>query len=123
MVDKDLTHLHPLLEPLCRQFLVQCTSNNLVVRITETWRDPTREDALHAQGITAATGLTCKHCFMLNHKPASKAFDFIILSKDGGVINDGTDEHYSLAGSIGKKLGLFWGGDFHHPDYDHFEIA
>lgn len=121
--DKELAHLHPDLEPKCREFMRQCTAANLKILITETWRDPKREDQLHAQGITRATGQNCKHCFTISGKPASKAFDFIILDDNNRIVVDGTDSRYTLAGEIAKKLGLIWGGNFSHPDYDHIEIA
>lgn len=94
------------------------------MRITETWRDPKREDELHAQGVTKSTGATCKHCFMLNGKPASKAFDFVLFDEDGNRITDGTDDWYADAGAIATELGMLWGGDFVHaePDYDHIEM-
>jgi len=119
MTSKDLSLLNPRLHILCIEFLSKVP--NAIV--TETWRDPAREDQLHAQGITPATGKTCKHCCLDDEgKPASKAFDFLLLDK-GKIISDGTDPRYSEAGQIGKALGLTWGGDFHKPDYDHFEIA
>lgn len=123
MPDRNLNDLHPDIKPLCEQFLQDCKSHGLDVIITETFRDPTREDDLHAKGITRATGFTCKHCFMLNHKPASKAFDFAILDENNRLVTDGEDERYQLAGVLGKKIGLHYGGDFSHPDWDHFEIA
>lgn len=122
-MDRNLEDLHPNLEPLCRQFEAQCALALLKVIVTETWRSPDREDKLHLQGITLATGETCKHCFTLNGTPASKAFDFAILDEDNRIVQDGRDERYSLAGEIAERLGLMWGGRFHHPDYDHCEIA
>lgn len=117
--DRSLENLHPLMEPLAREFLRQMPE----AFITETWRDPHKEDELHAKGKTPATGKTCKHCFTIGSLPASKAFDFLIKDVDGRIIEDGTNEVYSLAGAIGKKLGMIWGGLWeHHPDYDHMEI-
>lgn len=123
MVDKSLDHLHPDLRPLCQEWLVNTTMAKLKAIITETWRDPAREDALHAQGITHATESNCKHCFELNGNPASKAFDFLLIDEENRIISDGTDDRYTLAGQIAKDLGMTWGGDFTHPDYDHVEIA
>jgi peptidoglycan L-alanyl-D-glutamate endopeptidase CwlK len=123
MTDKNLNDLHPNLEPLCKQFLEECKEKGLKVVITETWRSPAREDQLHAQGITKATGLTCKHCFEIDGKPASKAFDFILFDENNRIINDGADDCYSLAGHIAEGLGLHWGGRFSRPDWDHVEIA
>lgn len=123
MTDRNLDDLHPSLEPLCKQFLAECTADGLKAIITETWREPAREDQLHAQGITKATGKTCKHCFTINGIPASKAFDFSLLDENNRIISDGTDERYSMAGLIATKLGMVWGGHFRTiPDYCHIEI-
>jgi peptidoglycan L-alanyl-D-glutamate endopeptidase CwlK len=122
MTDRSLDDLHPQLRPLCVNFLAECKTEGLNVIVTETWRDPAREDALHAEGVTAATGATTKHSFMLNGRPASKAFDYAVLDEDNRMVQDGTDERYSLTGLIAGKLGLIWGGHFSHPDYDHCEI-
>ena len=123
MLDRNLEDLHPNIGPLCKNFLAECEAEGLKVIITETWRDPAREDQLHTQGITRATGLACKHCFTINGKPASKAFDFAVIDGDGSMVQDGKDDRYTRAGHIAYKLGLVWGGFFSHPDYDHCEIA
>lgn len=122
-IDRNLSDLHPLLQPLCERFLAECKTDGLNVIIVETFRDPSREDQLHAQGITKATGKTCKHCFTINGAPASKAFDFALLDENNRMIADGTDERYSMAGLIATKLGMVWGGNFSTvKDYDHVEI-
>lgn len=123
MIDKSLSDLHPKFQPLAQRFLELYRATGRRIEVTETWRDPKREDRLHAQGITKATGLTCKHCFVLDGIPASKAFDFLLYDTDGTVIQDGEDGWYADAGDIAKSLGLTWGGDFSHPDYDHIEIS
>lgn len=118
-IDRDLADLHPLLEPLARDFFRQMPN----AFPTETWRDPHREDQLHAEGKTPATGKTCKHCFCIGSLPASKAFDFLIKDLDGRIISDGTDAAYTAAGALIEQLGMVWGGRFPTPDYDHAEIA
>lgn len=123
MADRNVEDLHPLIKPLCEQFLRGCKAEGLNVIITETWRDPAREDQLHSQGITAATGKTCKHCFTINNAPASKAFDFAVIDENNRMVQDGEDERYAMAGVIAANMGLIWGGHFHKPDYDHCEIA
>lgn len=122
MTDSLISDLDPRLQGPCQQFLAEYRALSRKIEITETWRDPKREDALHAQGITKATGLTCKHCIMANGKPASQAFDFALYDEDGAYIADGTDGWYADAGDIAKELGLKWGGDFTNPDYDHVEM-
>lgn len=121
-IDKSLDDLHPIFKPLAQRCLELYRATKRKIEITETWRDPAREDQLHAQGITVATGKTCKHCFMVGDMPASKAFDFALYDEDGNYIKDGTDGWYADFGDIAMSLGLIWGGNFTHPDYDHIEI-
>ena len=123
MTDKNLDDLHPLLKPLAIQFFQKCKEYDLDAFPTETFRDPAREDMLHAQGITPATSETCKHCFEIDGKPASKAFDFLIKDANGQIIDKGTDSAYHLAGQIAEGLGMTWGGRFRTPDFDHVEIT
>lgn len=122
MIDKSLDDLHPKFKPLALRFLELYRLTGRRIEVTETWRDPAREDELHAKGITPATGKTCKHCFMVGADPASKALDFALYDEDNQYIKDGADVWYDDAGAIAKSLGLKWGGDFSHPDPDHIEI-
>lgn len=124
MTDHNLDDLDPVLKPLTLQWLAKCQLYGLDVKITETWRDPAREDALHAQGITRATSATCDHCDMVDGKPASRAFDFACF-RNHIYIQNGEDVAYALAGKLAKDLGLTWGGNFVHapPDWDHIQLS
>lgn len=123
MTDNSLNDLDAALKPLCEQFIQSCSNKGMPIVITETFRDPVREDMLHAQGITPATSKTCEHCHTLEDgTPASRAFDFLIKNMDGSIIADGTNSAYHLAGQVAEDLGLVWGGRFRHPDYDHVQL-
>lgn len=124
MTDNKISDLHPDLQSLASEFLAHYRALGRKIAITETWRDPARENQLNACGVTKATGLTCKHCFMIDGKPASKAFDFALYDEDGAYITDGTDAWYAEAGDIATSLGLLWGGNFVHApkDWDHCEM-
>lgn len=122
MSDDNMSDLHPDLQPLAQAWLEHYTALGRKARITETWRSPDREDMLHAQGVTPQTGATCKHCFAIDGKPASKAFDFSLFLPNGDYISDGTHPWYKEAGDIATQLTLVWGGNFKHPDFDHIEL-
>lgn len=124
MIDSALSNLHPTFQPLAQKVLDTYRATGRKVEVAETWRDPKREDELHAKGITPATGATCKHCFTIDGKPASKAFDFRLYDEDGNYITDGTDDWYAEFGDMATAEGLLWGGNFVHApkDYDHVEI-
>lgn len=119
----DLTTLHPDLQPLCQQFFEKCGTAGIKARINRPmWRDAATQQALYDKGLSNAPAGHGKHEFTIDGKPASKAFDFSLFTPEGRYITDGSDHLYARAGEIGKSIGLIWGGDWHHPDYDHMEL-
>jgi peptidoglycan LD-endopeptidase CwlK len=123
MADHDPTHLCMQLQNLYQQWLARCEQAGLVAHAIVTWRDPEDQDAAKAAGLSnAAAGQSPHNCVNSNGKPASRAFDYAIF--DNGIyIKNGQDPRYAQAGAIGKSLGLVWGGDWLHPDWDHLELA
>src|SRR5262245_39609318 len=92
MNDRDLHHLHPALEPLCRQWLDKCHTQSINSFITCTYRSNDEQAGLYALGrsrpgkiITNARPGQSKHNFIINGIPASKAFDFAIMRPDGSL--------------------------------------
>lgn len=129
-MSKNIGDLHPKLAPLCLEWMHNCVYAGLDVRIAFTYRSPEEQNALYTQGrtkpgkiVTNLKGGASKHCFEIDGKPASKAFDFEIFDR-GTYITDGEDPRYKQAGDIAIKLGMVWGGNFVHPrpDYDHVEM-
>lgn len=129
-MDRNLDDLHPLLEPICKDFLRQCVADNIHAFVTFTWRSMEEQDALYEQGrttpgkiVTNAMGAKSKHCFTIAGKPASKAFDIAIKDDSGAILTDGQHPLYHRSGVIGRELDLVWGGDWHSiKDASHFEI-
>ena len=131
MPSRDLTDLHPDLQPLAQKFLTQCAAQNIPVLVTCTWRSDEEQNALYAQGRTEpgkivtdiAAGQGDKHNFSIDGKPAAKAFDVVPLNGRKECIWDPTDPAWESLASIGKGLGLVWGGDWPHlQDRPHFEL-
>lgn len=130
MASRDITDLHPDLQPLCREFLAQCAARDLDVRLIFTYRSPAEQDQIYAKGrtipgriVTNLKGYASKHCFTINTKPAAKAFDFGVYD-NGEYVQDGSDSRYLTAGEIGESLGMTWGGRWKKPfDPGHLEIA
>lgn len=130
-MSRNLDHLHPLLKPLCEQFIEKCREQGILIIITCTYRSKEEQDALYAQGrtksgkkVTNAKGGKSKHNHTVNGKPASLAFDIAIKGKNGGLNWNGQTAPWQIAGKIGKSLGLVWGGDWTTiKDYPHFELG
>lgn len=116
-----LDNLHPTLRLKAIQLLMLCEDKGLKVRITQGFRSFAEQDALYAQGrtkpgkvVTNARGGYSMHNWGV-------AFDF--CRDDGqGVYND-TDGFFSKVGSVGKSIGLEWGGDWKSiTDKPHFQL-
>lgn len=118
---RDKSKLHPELQEIVKEFESKCKAAGLNVLITETFRTKAEQDALYAKGRTAPGKIVtnCKyptspHCWGV-------AFDFCRNVR--GREYDDSDDFFRKCGEIGKKLGLFWGGDFRSfTDKPHLEL-
>lgn len=125
MASAKMDELHPELRPLAEKWLEQYIALGRKARITHTWRSSALQAELHRQNPKgAAPPGKSKHEFMIDGKPAAKAYDFALFNKDGQYITDGTHPWYAEAGDIATSLGLLWGGLFVHApkDFDHIEL-
>lgn len=123
MTDSNINDLCPELLILYREWLMQCHAAGLAVKAIVTWRNPIDQNIAKAKGLSnAAAGESPHNCCDSSGLPNSKAFDFAVFDEGAHYITDGTDPRYRQAGEIGKKLGLEWGGDWHHPDWDHLQL-
>lgn len=123
MTDSNINDLCPELQAIYQQWLTQCHNAGLAVRAIVTWRSGIDQDAAKAKGLSnAMAGQSPHNCCNPDGFPFSKAFDFAVFDADASYVKDGEDDRYRRAGEIGKTLGLAWGGDWHHPDWDHLEL-
>lgn len=124
MTDRSLSDLDPAFLPLVQQFLSACAQAGLNVRVIVTWRSGTEQNEAKAEGLSnASSGQSPHNCVDEHGNPAARAIDFGVFEPDGAYATDGTDPRYAQAAQIGKDLGMSWGGDWHHPDFDHLEMA
>lgn len=115
----DLSLTHPKLKDLALNF-IQAFNNEpklkgFIVKITQTLRNTAYQNSLYAKGrttpgpkVTNAQGGSSMHEYGL-------AFDIGIFKDGVYMTGENTakgSEAYKIAGQIGKKVGLFWGGDF-----------
>lgn len=131
MPSRDQALLHPLLQPLCRQFISRCQQEGIHAFVTQTYRSADEQDALYEQGrslpgaiVTNAKGGSSAHnCTLADGTPAAKGFDFAIKSENGQLDWNADDDQWIKARAIGEALGLYSGEHFPRPDYDHFELT
>ncbi|WP_069999455.1 M15 family metallopeptidase [Cellulosilyticum sp. I15G10I2] len=96
---RDINKLTPETKILCLRFLAECKAQGLNIGISETWRSEERQKEMIKSGASKIT--RSKHMDGL-------AFDFY----NNQVGNLYPDDIMRKCGAIGKKLGLYWGGDF-----------
>lgn len=130
MASRSIEDLHPLLLPICKEFLAKCEAAGLDILITCTYRSNAEQTTLYAQGrtgpgriVTNARAGQSTHNFMLNGKRAAKAFDIVPLVA-GKAVWDGHHPDWQQAGDIGMSLGLKWYGapDAKFKELPHFEL-
>lgn len=118
---RGVEHLHPKLQQICETFMKQCKESGLNVKITDTLRTEEEQNTLYAQGRTAPGSIVTNVAYPNSAHNWGVAFD-ICRNEKGREYAD-SDGFFTKCGEIGKKLGLFWGGDFKSfTDKPHFEL-
>lgn len=121
-MSRDITLLHPDLQKIIPQFLEECKRQGLNVKITDTFRTKKEQDDLYAQGRTKPGNIVTWVKYPNSFHNWGLAFD--ICRNDGKDPYDNSDGFFDKVGEIGKKFGLFWGGDWKDtPDKPHFELT
>lgn len=117
--EKAIATLHPKVQPLARLLIQKAAAQDMHFKITSGFRTYEEQDALYEQGrskpgviVTNARGGFSSHNF-------ATAFD-VTLFKGTEPVWDSVK--YVLLGSMGKQLGLSWGGDWSKPDEPHYYL-
>jgi peptidoglycan L-alanyl-D-glutamate endopeptidase CwlK len=112
--------LHPQVRAKAERLMELCRERGLPVLITDTLRTKSEQDALFAQGRTAAGTVVTNAEFPRSAHNWGVAFDFCRNVR--GREFDNSDRFFDNVGALGKSVGLFWGGDFRSfRDMPHFE--
>lgn len=84
MSSRAITDLHPLVQPLARQALANCTRAGLDILVTCTWRSRTEQQDLYDSGrtkpgkiVTNAKPGQSAHNFTMEGRPAALALDIV----------------------------------------------
>ena len=120
-MSRDIKLLHPELQEICATFVAECKKQGLIVGISQTWRTKAEQDELYAQGRTKPGSIVtnCKYPY----SPHNWGVAFDIYRNDAKGAYEDADGWFKKCGAIGKKIGLFWGGDFRSfVDKPHFEL-
>jgi hypothetical protein len=123
-----LDALHPVVRARGSAFLLLCAQAGLSVMVTQGLRSWQEQDALYARGrtlppigrkhrVTMAKGGQSYHNFGL-------AFDIVVLDAVGKADWDVSHPGWRQAGTLGKSVGLEWGGDWTgFKDWPHFQYT
>lgn len=119
-MSRNLNDLHPYAKYLAETFIEKCRRHGIEVLIYGTYRSREEQNKLYAQGrskpgivVTNARGGYSYHNYRL-------AFDCVAIM--GNKAQWGRVDLYEKMGTIGKSIGLEWGGDFKSiKDRPHFQ--
>lgn len=111
---KNIDTLVPKVQALAIALVQKCATAGITIVVTSGTRTFAEQDALFAQGgVTKARGGQSNHNYGL-------AFDVTIFESGKPVWESPV---YRSVGTIGKSLGLSWGGDWKSiVDEPHFEL-
>lgn len=123
MVDsRKIEDLVPKVQDLCNQFIAKCKEAGIIVIITSTYRDNEAQTKLYNQGRTTSGKIVTNAKAGQSIHNYRLAFDFCPIVDGQAAWQDTL--LFIKYGSIGKSLGLTWGGDFKSiKDMPHFEYT
>ena len=140
MASRRIEDLHPAMQLKATVFKDECKKRGVDVVIYCTYRSHAEQDQLYAMGrttksnvgvsilrplgkiVTNARAGKSAHNFMLNGKPASKAWDACPMVAGAPVWSE-KHPHWTIMGEVAELLSLNWygkpGSKFH--EMAHFE--
>lgn len=118
---RDLNLLHPEAKKKAEQLIEICRNRGIEIIITQTLRTKAEQDGLYAQGRSKSGNIVTNCRYPQSLHCWGVAFDFAVMI--GGKVNWTHLDSYNAVGSLGKSLGLVWGGDWKNfVDRPHFEL-
>ena len=116
---RDINLLRRDVAANCRKLIELAAKEGYTVLVTNTVRDDEYQAYLYAQGRTRPGSIITNSKVPTFHSvKAGLAFD-ICQNIKGKEYND--EKFWQVVGSIGKKIGFTWGGDWKMVDKPHFQ--
>ena len=128
---RDIKQLHPKLQEIIPKLIEKCEKQGISIKIGECLRTVKEQDELYAQGRTKPGSIVtnAKGSNYSSMHQWGVAFDFYLdmdIDKDGKKNDDAfnnSKKTFQKVGTIGKNLGLEWGGDWRSiVDMPHFQL-
>jgi len=119
---RDINDLLPKVKKMCEEFIAECKKQEIDVIITSTYRDDESQNALYAQGRTAAGKIVTKAKAGQSYHNYRCAFDFVPLVNGKAQWNNVA--LFTKCGTIAKQCGLEWAGDWKtFKEYPHCQFT
>lgn len=110
---RDITKLHPFTRMLAEELVRQCKLAGLNIKLTDCVRTKEEQNGIDA----SRTGVK----YPYSYHNWGLAFD--ICQNNTACAYPSDNNWWKKVGTIGKKLGLEWGGDWTSPvDRPHFQL-
>lgn len=117
--EKAIATLLPEVRPYARNLVILAAKQGITIKVTSALRTYAEQNELYAQGrtkpgkrVTNARGGFSSHNF-------GTAFDVTLFKGSSPVWES---PNYKVVGSLGKSIGLNWGGDWTNSDEPHFYL-
>lgn len=118
--ETNIATLHPRVQPLARALVQQSAAQGIVIKVTSGTRSYEAQDALYEQGRSNPGRIVTNARAGFSNHNFGVAFDVTIFNGHEPVWESPL---YKVVGSIGRSLGLTWGGDWtNFEDEPHFEL-
>lgn len=113
-----INELQESVRPLAQNLLRLAADQGIQLKIVSTYRSPSEQQALKdsGKGVTNAGALLSYH----NHR---LAFDVVPTEYISLPDWNPAGPLWTKVGSIGKSVGLEWGGDWQKKDLPHFQLT
>jgi len=114
--------LRPVVKRLAKELIAECLAQGITIKVIQGLRTKSQQDVLYAKGRTVPGGIVTNARGGHSYHNYGLAFDICPVKQKTCEWN--AIKIYTKVGSIGRKLGLEWGGDWKmFRDYGHFQYS
>jgi len=119
---RDLASLHPTVQKMARQFIIDCGHAGIDVLVTSTYRDAESQDALYAQGRTTPGRKVTNARAGQSYHNYKIALDFVPIVNGKPNWNDLS--LFTKCGEIAESCGFEWAGRWRKMrEYAHIQFT
>jgi LAS superfamily LD-carboxypeptidase LdcB len=119
--DPKISELDPSIQDAAKDLLRKAKEIGISLKITSGYRSHNEQEKLYQQGRATKGDIVTNVQAGKSLHNYGMAFDVAPLDENENPYWPNDNKLWDTIGSIGKSVGLKWGGDFSKPDYPHFE--